>query len=125
MQLESPKINGDGNYSRDFTYIDNVIQMNALAMLTRNPKAINTVYNTAYGDRNTLNNLVGYLKEYLAAYDERIGSVPIVYGPNRAGDIPHSLASIDKAKMLLDYDPKYSMQEGLKEAVEWYWNNLK
>ena len=125
MQLESPKINGDGNYSRDFTYIDNVIQMNALAMLTQNPQAINTVYNTAYGDRNTLNNLVGYLKEYLAAYDERIGSVPIVYGPNRAGDIPHSLASIDKAKMLLDYDPKYSMQDGLKEAVEWYWNNLK
>jgi UDP-N-acetylglucosamine 4-epimerase len=62
--------------------------MNALAMLTQNPQAINTVYNTAYGDRNTLNNLVGYLKEYLAAYDERIGSVPIVYGPNRAGDIP-------------------------------------
>jgi UDP-N-acetylglucosamine 4-epimerase len=91
----------------DFTYIDNVIQMNALAMLTQNPQA-NTVYNTAYGDRNTLNNLVGYLKD-LAAYDERIGSVPIVYGPKRAG-ISHSL-SIDKAKMLLDYDPKYSMQK--------------
>ena len=125
MQLESPKINGDGNYSRDFTYIDNVIQMNELAMLTQNPKAINTVYNTAYGDRNTLNNLVGYLKESLAIYDEKIDSVPIVYGPNRAGDIPHSLASIDKAKALLGYEPKYSMQEGLKEAVYWYWHNLK
>ena len=125
MQLESPKINGDGNYSRDFTYIDNVIQMNELAMLTQNPEAINTVYNTAYGDRNTLNNLVAYLKEYLSVYDPRIGTVSMEYGPNRAGDIPHSLASIDKAKNLLGYNPKYSMQEGLKEAVGWYWNNLR
>ncbi|MBG6062518.1 UDP-N-acetylglucosamine 4-epimerase [Flavobacterium sp. CG_9.1] len=125
MQLESPKINGDGNYSRDFTYIDNVIQMNELAMLTTNPEAVNTIYNTAYGDRNTLNNLVDYLKEYLSEYDPRIGTVSVEYGPNRAGDIPHSLASIDKAKDLLGYDPQYSMQEGLKEAVGWYWNNLR
>jgi UDP-N-acetylglucosamine 4-epimerase len=125
MQLESPKINGDGNYSRDFTYIDNVIQMNELAMLTKNPAAINTIYNTAYGDRNTLNNLVDYLKENLSQYDGRIAAVAVEYGPNRAGDIPHSLASIDKAKTLLGYDPKYSMQEGLKEAVGWYWDNLK
>jgi UDP-N-acetylglucosamine 4-epimerase len=125
MQHESPKINGDGNYSRDFTYIDNVIQMNELAMLTQNPQAINTVYNTAYGDRNTLNNLVDYLKEFLAEYDLKIGNVAVEYGPNRAGDIPHSLASIDKAKTLLGYDPKYSMQEGLKAAVEWYWENLR
>ena len=125
MQHESPKINGDGNYSRDFTYIDNVIQMNELAMLTQNPEAINTVYNTAYGDRNTLNNLVDYLKEFLAEYDPKIGNVAVEYGPNRAGDIPHSLASIGKAKTLLGYDPKYSMQEGLKAAVEWYWENLR
>lgn len=125
MQLESPKINGDGNYSRDFTYIDNVIQMNELAMLTANPEAVNTIYNTAYGDRNTLNNLVDYLKEYLSEYDPRIGTVSVEYGPNRAGDIPHSLASIDKAKDLLGYNPQYSMQEGLKEAVGWYWNNLR
>ncbi|TDE29171.1 SDR family oxidoreductase [Flavobacterium ranwuense] len=125
MQLESPKINGDGNYSRDFTYIDNVIQMNELAMLTKNPEAINTVYNTAYGDRNTLNNLVDYLKEFLAEYDEKIATVKVEYGPNRAGDIPHSLASIEKAKLLLGYNPKYSMQEGLKEAVGWYWENLR
>lgn len=124
MQHESPKINGDGNYSRDFTYIDNVIQMNELAMLTQNPEAINTVYNTAYGDRNTLNNLVDYLKEFLAEYDPKIGNVAVEYGPNRAGDIPHSLASIDKAKTLLGYNPQYSMQEGLKAAVEWYWDNL-
>jgi UDP-N-acetylglucosamine 4-epimerase len=125
MQLESPKINGDGNYSRDFTYIDNVIQMNELAMTTQNPVAINTVYNTAYGDRNTLNNLVEYLKEYLATYDPRIVDVAIEYGPNRAGDIPHSLASIEKAKNLLGYNPQFSLQQGLKEAVEWYWENLK
>ena len=124
MQLESPKINGDGNYSRDFTYIDNVIQMNELAMTTQNPEAINTIYNTAYGDRNTLNNLVDYLKEYLTHYNPKIADVAIEYGPNRAGDIPHSLASIDKAKTLLGYDPKYSLQEGLREAVDWYWENL-
>jgi UDP-N-acetylglucosamine/UDP-N-acetylgalactosamine 4-epimerase len=125
MQLESPKINGDGNYSRDFTYIDNVIQMNELAMQTQNPDAVNTVYNTAYGDRNTLNNLVDYLKQYLSHYNPKIAEVPIVYGPNRAGDIPHSLASIDKAKSLLGYEPKFSLQAGLKEAVDWYWENLR
>jgi UDP-N-acetylglucosamine 4-epimerase len=124
MALESPKINGDGNYSRDFTYIDNVIQMNELAITTTNLEAINTVFNTAFGDRNTLNDLVGYLKMYLGEFDERIKNIPIEYGPNRAGDIPHSLASIDKAKRLLGYDPKFSLQEGLKEAVKWYWENL-
>jgi UDP-N-acetylglucosamine 4-epimerase len=125
MQLESPIINGDGNYSRDFTYIDNVIQMNELAMTTQNPEAVNTVFNTAYGDRNTLNDLVAYLKEFLSAHDARIADVAIEYGPNRAGDIPHSLASIDKAKVLLGYDPQFSLQEGLKEAIDWYWGNLK
>lgn len=124
MRHESPKINGDGNYSRDFTYIDNVIQMNELAMTTHNPQAINTVYNTAYGDRNTLNDLVTYLKIFLAEYDSKIADVAIEYGPNRAGDIPHSLASIDKAKEMLGYNPKYSLQVGLKEAVCWYWENL-
>lgn len=123
-KLESPIINGDGNYSRDFTYIDNVIQMNELAMLTQNSDALNTVFNTAFGDRNTLNDLVAYLKEYLSVYDARIANVDIEYGPNRAGDIPHSLASIDKAKTVLGYNPKFSLQEGLKEAIEWYWNNL-
>lgn len=125
MNYESPVINGDGKYSRDFTYIDNVIQMNELAMTSQNPLAINTVYNTAFGDRNTLNDLVGYLKKYLAEYDPGITNVEIIYGENRAGDIPHSLASIDKAKKILGYDPKYSLEEGLKEAVSWYWNNLK
>ncbi len=125
MQHQSPVINGDGNYSRDFTYIDNVIQMNELAMTTTQPEAINTVFNTAFGDRNTLNDLVGYLKAYLGELDENIKNIPIEYGPNRAGDIPHSLASIDKAQRLLGYAPQFSLQQGLKEAVGWYWEHLK
>lgn len=125
MQHESPIINGDGNFSRDFTYIDNVIQMNELAMLTQNPEAINTVYNTAFGDRTTLNDMVSYLKEYLSEFDTAISNIEVVHGPNRAGDIPHSLASIDKAKRLLNYAPNYSFQDGLKEAVKWYWDNLR
>jgi UDP-N-acetylglucosamine 4-epimerase len=125
MEHKSPVINGDGNFSRDFTYIDNVIQMNELAMTTINTEAINTVYNTAYGDRTTLNDLIKYLKEYLSEFDASIANISVTYGPNRAGDIPHSLASIEKARKLLGYEPKFSMQSGLKEAVKWYWENLK
>ena len=125
LNHESPVINGDGNFSRDFTYIDNVIQMNELAMLTENPRALNTVYNTAFGERTTLNELVNALKEFLSVYDNEIANVSIIYGQNRIGDIPHSLASIEKAKELLNYQPKFSMKEGLKEAVKWYWNNLQ
>jgi UDP-N-acetylglucosamine 4-epimerase len=125
MNHESPIINGDGNYSRDFTYIDNVIQMNELAMVTENKEAINTVYNTAVGDRTTLNDLVGLLKEALTKHDSAIANVEVVHGPNRAGDIPHSLASIEKAKERLGYQPKYRLAEGINEAIDWYWNNLK
>jgi UDP-N-acetylglucosamine 4-epimerase len=124
MQHESPLINGDGEYSRDYTYIDNVIQMNVLAMATENPEALNTVYNTAFGERTTLNELMDSLKKQLAVFDPAIANVQTTYGPNRAGDIPHSLASIDKAKILLGYDPKFSIQQGLEEAVGWYWENL-
>jgi len=125
LQHESPVINGDGNHSRDFTYIDNVIQMNELAMLTTNPEALNTVYNTAFGDRTTLTQMVGLLKDYLSEFDPAIASVPVVHGPNRPGDIPHSLASIAKAQRLLNYTPQYSFQQGLHAAVKWYWDNLK
>ena len=125
MNYESPVINGDGNFSRDFTYIDNVIQMNELAISTQNPEAINTVYNTAYGDRTTLNELVHNLKDILSKYDSKIHNVDIIHGPNRIGDIPHSLASIQKAKDLLNYNPKYNLYKGLEEAIEWYWENLK
>ena len=125
VKHESPIINGDGNYSRDFTYIDNVIQMNELAMTTENTEALNTVYNTAFGDRTTLNDMVHYLKEYLSEFDPTIADVAVVHGPNRLGDIPHSLASIDKARKLLNYQPEFSFQHGLKAAVAWYWENLK
>src|SRR5699024_6422340 len=124
MKHESPVINGKGDFSRDFTYIDNVIQMNELAMLTDNPEAINTVYNTAVGDRTTLNDLTHYLKEFLSAYDEKIKDVEILHGPERIGDIPHSLASIEKAQKLLNYQPTHKISEGLEEAVAWYWENL-
>ena len=124
MRHESPVINGDGDYSRDFTYIDNVIQMNELALTTTNPDAVNQIYNTAFGERTTLNQLVGYLKEFLGEFDGEIRKIEILHGPNRVGDIPHSLASIDKAKTLLGYEPRYSMRQGLQEAVKWYWNNL-
>lgn len=124
MKHESPTINGAGDYSRDFTYIDNVVQMNELAMTTDNPEAVNTVYNTAVGDRTTLNELVNYLKTYLTEYDTQIGEVEVIHGPNRQGDIPHSLASIDKAQKLLGYTPSHKIAEGLKEAVAWYWENL-
>lgn len=125
MMYDSPVINGDGNYSRDFTYIDNVIQMNELAMTTQNPEAVNTVYNTAFGDRTTLTQLVGLLQENLTEFDPKIKDVKVIHGPNRMGDIPHSLASIDKAKRLLNYNPQFSIQQGLKEAVAWYFKNLK
>ncbi len=124
LKGESPVINGDGTYSRDFTYIDNVIHANLLSLTTTNPKSLNTVYNVACGDRNTLNDLVKFLKNYLSDYDNDIKNIEVIYGPKRPGDIPHSQASIEKAKRLLNYKPQYSLQKGLKEAVKWYYKNL-
>lgn len=124
MNHEAPNINGDGEYSRDFTYIDNVIQMNMLALTTENQEALNQIYNTAFGERTTLNQLVAYLKEFLEELDEAIKEIEPTHGPNRVGDIPHSLASVDKARQLLGYDPQFSMRDGLREAVKWYWENL-
>jgi len=125
MQHQSPLINGTGDYSRDFTYIDNVIQINELAITATDIEAVNTVYNAAVGDSTTLNELTTYLKEFLAEFDPSISQIEIQYGPSRAGDIPHSLASIEKAKKYLKYNPTHTIKDGLKEAVAWYWNNLK
>lgn len=122
---QSPVINGTGDYSRDFTYINNVVQMNLLALTTNNQEALNTIYNTAYGERTTLNQLVGYLKEFLSDFDPTIKEIEIIHGPNRLGDIPHSLASIEKARKLLNYEPQFDLREGLKESVFWYWNHLQ
>ncbi len=124
MQHQSPVINGDGEYSRDFTYIDNVIQINMQCLDVINKDAINQVYNVAFGERTTLNELIAYLKNYLTNFDNTIHDILVDHGPIRKGDIPHSLASIKKAKSLLGYNPKYSIKEGLKEAIDWYWYNL-
>lgn len=118
---KSPVINGDGRYSRDFTYIDNVIQINLLSLTTNNPGAINTIYNVAYGESTTLNELVQYIKLYLSEFDSEMDKIKIVNKPPRTGDIPHSLASIEKAVRLLNYNPRHSIRTGLKETIKWYW----
>ena len=125
MAHEPPTINGDGSYSRDFTYIDNVIQANKLAGFTENPEALNTVYNVAFGERTTLNDLYSWLRANLGVYDPEILSLEAKYGPNRAGDIPHSLADISKARNLLGYAPQFSVKDGLKEVAKWYYDYLK
>lgn len=125
MAHEAPKINGDGTNSRDFTYIDNVIQMNHLAALTKNPEAKGQIFNTAVGERADLNWMTHLLKKYLSEYDIEIAKIQTIHGPDRLGDIPHSLASIEKAETLLGYKPTHTLENGLKEAVDWYWNNLR
>lgn len=124
MNKESPVINGDGSYSRDFTYIDNVIQANELAMLSTKTEAKNTVFNVAYGDRTTLVQLVQLLKESLSRFDPEILNIEPSFGPLRSGDVPHSLASIEKAQTILNYQPVFDIKDGLNEATLWYWNNL-
>lgn len=124
MNLESPTINGDGTNSRDFTYIDNVIQMNHLAATTDNKDAIGSIFNTAVGDRVNLTQMTALLKDYLSEFNSNIADVLIIHGPERLGDIPHSHASIEKAKKMLGYNPTHDLSKGLKEAVRWYWENL-
>jgi len=127
---ESPIINGDGTFSRDFTYIDNVIQANLLSINTKSVKLFNNevkheVFNIAFGESTSLNELFEILKENLLKFDDSVQNVNPTYGPNREGDIPHSLASIDKAKSILDYNPQYNIKSGIQKACQWYWENLK
>lgn len=122
---ESPVINGDGSNTRDFTYIENVLQMNYLAMTTNNSNAINQVYNTAVGNRITILKLAKEIREGLSIYNKEIKKIEILFGPKRKGDIPHSQASIQKAKHLLNYNPSHDFKQGLKESLTWYYNNLK
>ncbi|MFA8434230.1 MAG: SDR family oxidoreductase [Marinifilaceae bacterium] len=130
MAHESPKINGDGSYSRDFTYIDNVIQANQLAAVASYEDIQNvevaskSVFNVAFGERTNLTELFNILREYLSQYDSEISEVNAVYGENRAGDIPHSLANIEKGRSILGYKPEYDIRKGLQEACKWYWENL-
>jgi len=124
MEHKSPVINGDGTYSRDFTYIDNVLQANHLAAIVEDKAAINQVYNVAHGERITLNQLFSVIREIAVRFDNSILKIEPEYGPERAGDIPHSQASVEKAKRLLGYSPTHTVAEGLEEAVEWFRNNL-
>lgn len=124
MKHEVPVINGDGSVSRDFTYVDNVVQINHLASVATSRKALNQVYNVAHGERTSLNQLFIMIRNLAAEFDDDVLTIEPVYGPSREGDIPHSLASIEKAKKLLYYSPAFNVEEGLKEAVKWYWKNL-
>ena len=121
---ESPVINGDGSYSRDFTFIENVILMNFLAIRTEDDNAINQIYNTACAEKTDLNELIDLLKLHLSKYDDKISEIKILNNPIRKGDVPHSLASINKAKSLLGYKPLHNINTGLKKAIGWYWENL-
>lgn len=119
LNNQGPVINGDGNFSRDFTYVKNAVMANVNALFTENPAALNEAYNVAYGERATLNQLWQAIKESTAC------TADAIHGPERNGDIPHSLANISKAKSLLNYDPKYSLQDGLATTVKWYKESLE
>ncbi|MCK9498257.1 MAG: SDR family oxidoreductase [Bacteroidales bacterium] len=125
INLQSPTIHGDGGQSRDFTFIENVIQANELAATNNNPKAINTVYNIAYGEANNLNEITNLLINLLAKFKPEIAGIKPIHGPERQGDIKNSLASIEKAKTLLNYKPKFDVKRGLELTVKWYYENLK
>jgi UDP-N-acetylglucosamine 4-epimerase len=115
-----PTINGDGETSRDFCYIENVIQANLLSATTENPEAINQVYNVALGSRTTLNELFNMIKELLSDYDATIKNITPLYGPFRSGDVRHSQADIQKVKNLLGYNPTYDVKKGMEETVSWF-----
>ena len=115
-----PIINGDGETSRDFCYIDNATQANLLAATSGNTEAVNKVYNVAFGERTTLNQLFRLIKDALIPYEPRIETIEPKYGPFRKGDVRHSLADISRARILLEYEPEYDVAQGMKEAIKWY-----
>tara|TARA_B110000027_G_C16068673_1_gene277960 strand:- start:200 stop:1201 length:1002 start_codon:yes stop_codon:yes gene_type:complete len=121
---EAPKINGDGSFSRDFTHIENVVQMNLLAIISTNKKALNQVYNTAVGERTSILDLYNLLRESLGKYDSNILKIEPFFGNTRGGDVPHSLASIEKAKRLLNYEPSIKIFNGLQKTVDWFYKSI-
>jgi UDP-N-acetylglucosamine 4-epimerase len=125
IRHEAPLIFGDGSQTRDFTYIENVVQANLKAAVAQNPEAYNTAYNVACGDRVTLNELYTFLRDGLAKFDPEIGAINPVYTDPRQGDIPHSLASIEKTARLLGYNPQFNLKQGLEHSLKWYWEHLK
>ncbi len=122
---ESPIIHGDGSQSRDFTYIDNVIQINLLAATTNEASAFNQVYNVAFGDSSDLNSLYSLIRKKLADFDPAVLDLEANYGPERKGDVKHSLADISKSKRLLNYKPEFDLEAGMSKAINWYVENLK
>lgn len=125
IKHKSPQINGDGATSRDFTYIDNVIKMNQLAALTPKSEALGQVFNCACGSSTSLNELFSVLRKELSHFDPEIANTEVTYGPERTGDIRDSLADVSKAKGLLNYSDIIHFEQGIKDCVQWYWNNLK
>ncbi|MDD7986358.1 SDR family oxidoreductase [Lentisphaera marina] len=125
IKHKSPQINGDGATSRDFTYIDNVIKMNQLAALTPKSEAFGQVFNCACGSSTSLNELFSVLRKELSHFDPEIANTEVTYGPERVGDIRDSLADVSKAKNLLNYSDVIHFEQGIKDCVQWYWNNLK
>jgi len=125
MAHRSPEVHGDGLQTRDFTYIDNVIQMNHLAALTQNPEAVNQVYNVAVGERTTLLDLIEVIRGALIDFDSDIAEVSLKFIAARQGDVRDSLADIKKAKDLLGYTPSHNFREGISEAIGWYWKSLE
>jgi UDP-N-acetylglucosamine/UDP-N-acetylgalactosamine 4-epimerase len=149
IEHQSPIINGDGSFSRDFTYINNVLQANDLAastsknlllnnlekyyfnlekkegILAETPTVVMEIFNVAFGGNTTLFDLFNALKSNLSEYDADIAKIEVSFGSKRAGDVPHSLASVEKAKSVLGYDPQFSAQQGFQAACAWYYENMK
>ena len=124
LKNEDVYINGDGDTSRDFCYVDNAIQINILAAMSSNEESINQVYNVALNDRTSLNELYKMIQEKLMQRVQGLKSKQPIYRDFRAGDVRHSQASIEKAKKLLSYKPKYKISDGLDEALSWYISSL-
>ncbi|MED5350476.1 MAG: SDR family oxidoreductase [Candidatus Thermoplasmatota archaeon] len=125
IRYESPLIYGDGEQTRDFTYIENVVSMNIKALTTKNKNCFGECFNTACNDKMTVNELFFLIRDLLSSYDEKIGQVEPRYAEPRIGDIKESYADINKAKNMLDYTPVWDCKSGLEEAIHWYWENLK
>lgn len=120
LQQKTVQINGDGETSRDFCFVENAVQANLLAATTQNPEALNQVYNIAFGERTTLNQLYGYLRQSLQSQNAKLSEQAPRYSEFRAGDIRHSLASIEKARKLLQYRPEFDVQKGIQRSMQWY-----
>ena len=120
LEKETVFINGDGETSRDFCFIDNCVQANILAATATDSEAANQVYNVAFGERTTLTSLYDLIREKVAARFPAVAEAQPVYRDFRAGDVRHSLADISKAQKMLGYNPEYSIRDGLNEASEWY-----